>query len=194
MGSAKTTGALHAARRYIRMDFKVTLLRPKISLRSHEKAGLLVTKNNESFPAIDIETFDEILPKAQSADVVWFDEIFLFPEEDKLFPLIQNLRRDKDILVSSLGADAKLSPFFKSMPQLLAVADDVIVCKADCDYCGAMGKATRTLFCADSSADIKTGDVFVGGTEAYIATCPECWSLLMELPPKSRRKQISDTR
>lgn len=187
MGSAKTTGALHAARRFVRLKKNVKLVRPLVSVRSHEKPGLLVTKNGESFPSIDVESAGEITDKVQDADVVWIDEPFLFDDETALFDIIQGLRKTKEILVSALGSDCYLQPFKRTMPRLLAVADDIVYCKADCDCCGAMGKATRTLICID---DIPPGQVHVGGMETYAATCPKCWTWLMSFPGGERKTRM----
>ena len=176
MGSSKTTGALHAARRYQRQKLAVKLVRPINRVRQYEKHGLLVTKNGETFPATELEAASDITKSVIDADVVWIDEVFLFKDEEILYDLIQGLRKTKEILVSALSADCYLTPFKQSMPKLLAVADEIIHCKADCDLCGEMNKATRTLLCIDG---IPQGQTHVGGGESYASTCPKCLTLLM---------------
>lgn len=184
MASEKSTGALHKAKRYQRLHKKVKLFRPKISIRSHEKPGLLVTKNGESFKSIDVDSAQEIKDFSNDCEIIWIDEPFLFSDEDVLFEIIQDLRKDKDILVSSLGSDCYLNPFKTTIPRLLAVADEIKQCKADCDCCGAMNKATRTLLCV---ANIPPGQIHVGGNESYGAVCPGCWTILMDLPADKRK-------
>lgn len=186
MGAAKTTGALHAARRYARMGIKVALVRPEISVRPHEQKGLLVTKNGESFPATEVVSAAEVVKAAGDAEVLWVDEPFLFDDEPVLFTELQEARRRKTILISAISADAELLPFGRTMPRLLAVADDIIHCKADCDVCGKMGQATRTLICVDYT----TCEKKVGGAESYSAACPTCWTVLQAIPPADRRQHF----
>lgn len=187
MGSSKTTKALHTARRYQRLNHKVVLFRPSTSRRSHESFGKLVTKNGEDFPAIETVSTEEIKPLSKEFDVVWIDEVFLFKDEDKLFDVIQDIRKDKEIIVSALGADCMMTPFGATMPKLLSVADNIIFCKADCDFCGGMNSATRTLLCVPATRE---GQTFVGGTESYCACCVGCWNFLMDLPAEKRKEAL----
>jgi thymidine kinase len=186
MGAAKSTGALHAARRYQRMGKKVALIRPAISVRQHEAKGVLVTKNGESFTAFEVDSAAEVAKAAAEAEVLWVDEPFLFDDEPILFDIIQALRKEKVVLISALGADAELRPFGRTMPRLLSVADEVIHCKADCDVCGGMNQATRTLICVDYTS----GEKKVGGTESYSAACPACWTFLQTVEPAKRRQHF----
>lgn len=175
--SEKSTRAAHAASRLQRLGFRVVLVRPLRSVREHERLqpGRLVTKNGYSFPSTDLETAAEITNAASGYDVVWIDEPMLFPDEELIFDAVQRLRRDSTVIVSGLAATSELEVFGTSMPRLLAVADEVTSCKADCDKCGAFGTATRSI-CLKR----KDGLVLVGGEETYQATCPACWRAHIE--------------
>lgn len=186
MGGAKTTGALHAARRYERLGFKVVLIRPKVSIRAHEAAGTLVTKNGERFPAKECSSSYDVGCLAKGADVVWIDEPFLFSSEHALFEVISELRKTSIILVSAIGCDCDQKPFGETMPKLLATADQINWCAADCDCCGDMNTGTRHVILVN----YVPGQPCPGGEESYSAACPECWTYLQQFPPPERRAKF----
>jgi thymidine kinase len=169
--SEKSTTALRIANRYCRLGQAVVLIRPKCAVRAHEVPGQLKTKNGLSFPSIDVETTAGVVPAACGYDVVWIDEPALFPDEPALYQAVQSIRRKSVVIVSGLSATSELDPFGTSMPALLAVADKIRILRADCDFCGRYGAATRSL-CVRP----KSGQVLVGGEESYRAACPRCWS------------------
>jgi len=170
----KSTKACQIARRFTRLAFNVMLVRPRCSIRAHERPGRLVTKNGLEFPSVDVDMVDEIEPaaEAQEASVVWVDEPALFPDEPYLFTVIQRLRQRLPMIVSGLSATSEIQPFGQSMPRLLAVADRVIVLRADCDFCGHFDSATRSMCLVP-----KDGQVLVGGAETYKAACQDCWEM-----------------
>jgi len=175
--SEKTTRAMRAAGRYKRLKKKVVLLRPARSIREWEKPGTLTSKNGQSFPSIDLETAGEIAEAAKGADVVWFDEPMLFPDEAKVFDAIQRVREHSIVMVSGLSATSEVEPFGSSMPKLLAVADEIVHLRADCDVCGDFNTATRSICLKE-----KRGQVLVGGEETYQAVCPACWQKMTTRP------------
>jgi len=185
MGAAKTTAALHLARRLQRLKKTIKLIRPLRSLRSHEKPGLLVTKNGETFPSTDLDDPTKI---ETDTDYLWIDEPFLFDNEHKLFDIIQNIRKTTDIIVSGIPATSELKPFGHSMPLLMSVADEITFHKADCDHCHTTNSASRTVYCGPD----KSSDIQVGGVESYGALCPLCWSILQEYPCNERKALLND--
>jgi len=186
MSSSKTTSALHMSRRLQRLGKSVTLVRPIKSIRDHEEKGILKTKNGESFPSTDLESSLDILSIPKS-DVIWIDEPFLFPDEEKLFDVVQEIRKNTQILISSLGADVNLAPFKISVPKLLASSDEVLHFKNDCDVCLGSGIATRTLLVADLSLD---NQVLVGSSNLFKSSCVNCWNEMMQISPKDRLSKI----
>lgn len=180
--SEKSTHTLRAARRYQRLHKRVVLVRPVQSIRPDpddpehgDRPGTLVTKNGEEFPSKDTGYARDILGFTVCKDVVWIDEPQLWPDEDEVFGIVTRLRREAVVLISGLSATSELEPFGESMPKLLAVADQIMLCKADCDEC-------RTFMTASRSRHIgrvpKKGQVKVGGVADYDADCPACWSAL----------------
>jgi thymidine kinase len=179
MCAAKTTGALHVARRYARHGKKVVLIRPISSRRGHElDSTKLSTKNGEMFPCYEVSHVEETCDLLTNADVVWFDEPNHFDDEEKLIKLIPIVRRASIVLISGLGSTSELEPFGKCMPFLLATADYVEWKTADCDICNTHGTATRSLYVGETP---KSGQLKVGGSEYYRPACSTCWNNLRKL-------------
>jgi len=108
---------------------------------------------------------------ADGCSAVWLDEPMLFDEESGVFDAVAILRQSRPILLSGCSADSDLNPFKISFPRLIAVADRVEFCRADCDGCATMGTATRSI-CLTG----KVEQVLVGGEETYRPLCPGCWT------------------
>ena len=188
MCSAKTTGALQAARRYGRHGSRVILVRPTRSRRAHEgEDGFLRTKDGTAFRAVDVSSANQIAEHCRGHDVVWIDEPTIFQDEADLAGVVADLRMDSIILISGLGATSELEPFGTSMPKLLAVADEVTWQTADCDICRSFGTATRSLFIGSK----KAGQVHVGGAENYRPACPACWTKIMTADGEARETLLS---
>lgn len=133
---------------------------------------MLKTKNGHRYPAIELDTATDILSAVVSADVVWIDEPMLFKDEELVFDIIRRVRKTAIVLVSALSATSELDVFGSSVAKLLAVADYIFFCNADCDNCKKVGVATRSFF-VDGE---KPAKVNVGGADVYQALCPSCWT------------------
>jgi thymidine kinase len=79
------------------------------------------------------------------------------------------LRKNVSVVAAGLDLDFRGQPF-GPMPQLLALADEVVKVRAVCMRCG--DDATRTLRTSGDGATI-----LVGAKETYEARCYRCWSL-----------------
>lgn len=172
VASAKSTHAMNYARRLQRQRRPVMLFRPSCSLRAHERIGVLRTKAGHEWPAVEVAKAAHIeaavLP---GIEVLWIDEPMLFDDEPDVYDVVQSLRRNYIILLSGLPATSELEPFGTSFPRLIAVADDVSWCKADCDFTGTMRTATRSVCLLP-----KEGQKLVGGEETYRPASPEAWN------------------
>lgn len=190
--SEKSTKACYEAMRYRRLGHSVILLRPSSSIRTRphpdveggvdpewDRPGMLVTKNGTSFESVDFDSIIEIESLAQGYDVVWFDEIMLAAAsephlQESAFAAIQRIRMDSLVLISGLSSTSELDVFTNLMAWLLATADEIEQCRADCDACGAFAAATRSVCLRE-----KIGKVLVGGEADYHAMCPSCWTAAM---------------
>jgi len=193
--SSKSTGALGMAYRFREQGRKVILIRPERSVRAYEALGDFRTKDGVSWPSHDVETHEQlqIVANETNPDVIWIDEPALFQDEQVsdtppwLFSTVCDLRRYYTILISGIGATSELEVFGKSLPLLMAIADEVIQCKGDCPWCDRMNVATRTVYLGDEE---KTTQDKVGGADMYQPACAECWSEMMHFAPSNRRLKM----
>jgi len=173
VASEKTTKALYAAKRLMRMGNDLVLVRPPCSRRAHEGSGeMLVTKGGEKWPCIEIRSALEIEEAAENADALWLDEPFMFDEQKKLYKVVKRILRKSNVLISTISATSEMEPISPSISALLAIADEVHHCRADCDDCQRLGNASRSWHLAGP----KTEKVKAGGEESYEPKCPSCWS------------------
>lgn len=133
---------------------------------------MLVTKGGDKWPCIEVKSSLEIEEAAEGADAVWLDEPFMFDEQKKLYKVVKRLLRKHDVLISTIAATSEMEPISPSVSALLAIADEIHHCRADCDDCQRMGNASRSWHLAGP----KTEKVKTGGEESYEPKCPRCWS------------------
>jgi len=174
VASEKTTKALCAAKRLMRRGYDLVLVRPPCSRRDHEKqhAGFLVTKSGERWPCIEITSSLEIETAADGADALWLDEPFMFEDQKKLYKAVRRVLRTCDVLISTISATSEMEPISPSISALLAIADEIHHCRADCDDCQHLSNATRSWHLAGP----KVEKVKTGGEESYEPKCPACWT------------------
>jgi thymidine kinase len=100
--------------------------------------------------------------------LVAIDEAQFFGPE-LVSAVVTLLRRNISVVAAGLDLDFRGLPF-GPMPQLLALADEVVKVRAICMCCG--DDATRTFRRSGERAT-----VLVGASETYEARCFRCWSL-----------------
>jgi thymidine kinase len=185
--SSKTTHALLVARQYEAIEKQVALFRPARSVRAFEGSDpyVIKAKNGLSFQvtanlSAPHEIRDLMLATFGGEDdffeppaLVWIDEPALFEDQAGLVRAVAEIRAEVPVLVSGLSMTSEGRVFGTAMPQLLALADEIVSCRAACERCGRVGIATRSEYRGPRGA--KSGDVLVGGTDVYAAVCAECW-------------------
>ena len=174
--SGKSTHACIMAERLRLRGHDVVLVRPHKSVRSSEirgdRPGMLVTKTGHKFPSIEITSAREIRDAAEGSTVIWVDEPFMLEHQDELHGILHEQRAERAVHISTLSATNDMVCISGQIAHLLSVSDEIIHCKADCEYCNAMGVATRSIYVGQAP---KTGKVKVGGASDYKAACPPCW-------------------
>ncbi len=101
-----------------------------------------------------------------NTSVVGIDEVQFFGPEivPNVLQLVESGRR---VYVAGLDLDFQGNPF-GAVPHLLAVADEVVKCKAVCVVCKKnAGRTYRTVDSKDR--------VLIGAGEAYQARCTDCY-------------------
>ncbi len=169
MFSGKTEELIRRIRRAQIARQKVAIFKPKVDTRysndhivSHSEAKLLSTV---------VQCSDEILAKAEDAQVVGIDEGQFF--DPGIVDVAEELANaGKRVIIAGLDQDYRGKPF-EPMPQLLAVAEYITKTLAICVVCGNPADRTQRITPAQER-------VLVGAKEAYEARCRKCFE-----PPKS---------
>ena len=164
MFSGKTEELIRRIRRAQIARQKVAIFKPKIDTRysndhivSHSEAKLLSTV---------VESSDEILARAQDAQVVDIDEGQFF--DQRIVDVAEELaNKGKRVIIAGLDQDYRGKPF-EPMPQLLAVAEYITKTLAICVVCGNPANHTQRLV---ANAE----RVLVGAQGTYEARCRACF-------------------
>lgn len=121
---------------------------------------------------------------AEHVDVVCIEEAQFFDMD--IVPLCTRLADcGIDVVVAGLDQDFRRQPF-GPMPQLLALADEVVKLRAICMKCGA--DASHTYRSIDGEpAHTNDPIVLVGATETYEARCRVCYEIKGSAKPKRGR-------
>lgn len=121
----------------------------------------------ETIPAIVISDLSEIQKHIkEDTRTVFIDEVqFLSGDGSSLIDL--SINKDIDIYIAGLSLTSELKPF-GSMPNILAIADEVEHFKAYCYDCNKHN-AVYTYCIADKSEDILVGN------SQYIPLCSDCY-------------------
>ncbi len=138
----------------------------------------IVTHNQRELPCWvlprDFSFTDLIVryPEIKKAEVIAFDEAQFFGLQ---FPEICEglVEMGKRVIVAGLDLDFKGDPF-GPIPNLLALADEVLKLTAVCQKCGNLATRTQRLI-GGKPAPKNAPVIQVGGKETYEARCRDCW-------------------
>lgn len=203
----------------------IVQIRPTSSRRQEEPEEFSLTKNGARFPCVYLDCIldleDTLNELKLEPDIVWLDEIHFWEnqsvhedlrewtekqeiaaEDIRRYPyvaeVITPLREKYMFLVSCIGADTNLKPICPSMGALLQTADRIYHEVADCDWCGSLNAATRSVYVGLDFADQdklkgnrQEALVELGGEETYKPACPECWIDIKNLPVEERIKLLA---
>ena len=136
---------------------------------SHEFEEDLTRKLNERHKievAEAVKSAEEILDHTQSVRVVGIDEAHFF-SNGLAAVVLKLVRSGKQVIVAGLNLDFQEKPF-PSMPELLALADEIVLVYALCTACNER-VATR------SQRLIPGDEQYVVGDAEYAARCLSCF-------------------
>jgi len=180
MFAGKTEELLRRVERARIAKKHVLLLKP--SLDTRYSAEEIVTHYGRSLPChrlppkISLEGLERLVgDELAAADVVAFDEAHFF---DRGFPALCEalVSRGKRVIVAGLDLNFRGEPF-GPMPELLALADEVLKLQAVCVVCGK--PATRSQRLIDGKPAREGPEILIGGLESYEARCRDCF-----VPPR----------
>ncbi len=165
MFSGKTEELLRRIRRAELARLPVQLFKHAIDTRYTE--GHVESHSSMRLPAIGAMTVAELRDKlSPQAWIIGIDEAQFY--EPGIVDFVVDLaNRGRRVLIAGLATDFRGQPF-GSMPQLLAVADEVTKLHAVCMVCGSPATCTQRL---TASTEI----VVVGAKDSYEARCRQCF-------------------
>lgn len=164
MFSGKTEELIRRLRRAQFAKQKVQVFKPLIDNRY--SAEDVASHSSQRLPSLPVGSAAEIMQKLHdSTRVVGIDEGQFFDTE--IVNVVTKLAdRGLRVIVAGLDMDWKGQPF-QPMPQLMAIAEEVIKQHAICMICG--DPATRTQKLIQENSQIQ-----VGASDAYEARCRNC--------------------
>ncbi len=183
MYAGKTEELIRRARRALYARKKVQVFKPSIDRRFED--AMVVTHmgvRHEAQAVPDVAALAAAIE--DDTDVVCIEEAQFF--DASIVNLVVGLADGGvDVVLAGLDQDFRRKPF-GPMPELLAVADEVVKLRAICMKCGR--PASHTYRTIDGKPAHK-GDpvILIGAAEAYEARCRACYELRGERKPRRRR-------
>lgn len=173
MYAGKSEELIRRARRALYAKRKVEVYKPSIDSRYDE--SMVVTHMGVKHEATPVRNVAELASRiSPDADYVVIEEAQFF--DDSIVDLaVQLADQGRDVVLAGLDQDFRRKPF-GPMPQLMAVADEVVKLRAICMHCG--NPASHTFRVIDGRpAHYDDPIVLIGATEAYEARCRKCFKL-----------------
>lgn len=173
MFAGKSEELIRRARRALYARRIVQVFKPAIDTRFDE--SMVVTHMGVRHDAIPVKSVIELRALVEPAtESVFVEEAQFFA--DGLPDLAVELAdKGKEVVLAGLDQDFRRRPF-GPMPELMAVADEVVKLRAICMSCGAPASHTyRSVDGRPAHADDPV--ILIGATEVYEARCRACFRL-----------------
>ncbi|HRI44454.1 MAG TPA: thymidine kinase [Fimbriimonadaceae bacterium] len=173
MFAGKSEELIRRARRALYARRKVQVFKPAIDTRFDE--AMVVTHMGVRHDAIPVKSVAELRGAVDPAtESIFVEEAQFFT--DGLPELAVDLAdKGKEVVLAGLDQDFRRRPF-GPMPELMAVADEVVKLRAICMSCGAPASHTyRSVDGRPAHADDPV--ILIGATEVYEARCRACFRL-----------------
>ncbi len=169
MFSGKTEELLRRLRRARFAKLNIKLFKPSIDNRY--STNQVVSHDANAIDATLADCATDILNHAADADVVGIDEAQFFKADivDVCKALAENGCR---VIIAGLDMDFMGKPF-GPMPQLMAIANDVLKVHAICVQCGSLAQ-----FSHRTSGG--RGLVVIGETNHYEPLCRRCYAIALK--------------
>ncbi len=167
MFSGKTEELLRRLKRAQIAKLEVQIFKPKTDTRYHETN--VVSHNSNSAQAISVENASAILLYGSNAQVIGIDEAQFF--DDELPSVCQKLaNKGIRVIIAGLDMDFEGKPF-GTMPNLMAIAEEVTKVYAVCMRCG--GAALYSYRLVNNK-----NQLLLGEKENYEPLCRSCYNNL----------------
>lgn len=168
MFSGKSEELIRRLKRAIIARLRVRCFKPIIDSRYHHSA--IASHSQQTIDAIPVNDVPAmagiVLQHLADFDVIGIDEAQFF--DDQLVNFVNTLvRANKRVIIAGLDTTFAGEPF-RPIPDLLAIADEVVKLSAICIRCGAPAVHSQRL---GNNSDT----VQVGTTGLYEARCRSCF-------------------
>lgn len=174
MYAGKSEELIRLARRALYAKKRLQVFKPRIDTRYDER--MVVTHMGVSHEAIPVASVMELEKKLKiRTQIVLIEEVQFF-DPSVVSLAVRLADRGLEVIVAGLDQDFRRQPF-GPMPQLLAVADEVIKLRAICMRCGAPASHTYRQI-EGKPARENDPIVLIGALETYEARCRNCYRLL----------------
>lgn len=161
MFGSKTTKMLSVLERASYQNKNVIAFKPKMDDRY--ASSEIVTHTGLRFPAINVNSGEQILSLSQDYDIVGIDEAFMI--DGVASAVLELFKKGKSVVVSSIQLSAS-GQVFEEIKDILPWATKVEICPAVCVKTGH--DAYYTVKKSETS-----GEIQVGGSDIYE---PRAWS------------------
>lgn len=163
MYSGKTSELIRRYNRYIISGKNSLLVKSVIDNRYDIQS--LCTHDLHKINAVSCKKLSN-LENLEDYDVICIDEIQFYEDNIEFIETMAN--QGKIIVASGLSGNYKRQPF-QNIPQLSALADNIIYLTAICMICKSEGAAFTKRISSESA------EVLVGSVEEYLAVCRKCY-------------------
>ncbi|MDX2075180.1 MAG: thymidine kinase [bacterium] len=167
MFCGKTEELIRRVRRAVIARQHVMVFKPAIDDRYSIEH--VTSHNGQNIQAISVNTPADILAMLTAdVTVVAIDEAQFF--DATLVDIVETMAsQDIRVIIAGLDMDFRGEPF-GPMPQLLALAEEVLKLHAICVVCGELANRTQRLI-NDNPARYDDPIILVGASESYEARC-----------------------
>jgi len=182
MFAGKSEELIRLARRALYARKKVQVFKPVIDNRYDESK--VVTHMGVKHEAASVRSVKDMRARLDpDTEVVLIEEAQFFDNSLASFA-VEFADKGVQVILAGLDQDFRREPF-GPMPQLLAVADEVVKLRAICVVCGAPASHTyRMIDGKPAHRDDPT--ILIGATESYEARCRNCFELRGTRPPSAK--------
>ena len=174
MGSGKSLELIRLAKTAELANKIVKVFKPALDSRSN--AVIKTRFGNIQIPALSFDVSKEIYHHINfESGVIIIDE-FQFINDESIINCVLSLSKNHHLIVGGLNKDFLGQPF-GYMPQIMALADEIILLKGVCSMCGQPGTETQRL--RNGIPDIHgpliiCGDENVKDSIQYECRCKNC--------------------
>jgi thymidine kinase len=164
MFSGKTEELIRRLNRAIIARKEVVIFKPELDQRY--SSDHVVSHNQSKIPAIAVGNTKLVLEMSKKHEVIGIDEAQFFDEG--LINVCEILAKEgKRVVIAGLDMDYLGKPF-GIMPQIMAIADEVLKLHAVCMQCGEQAVFSKRLHQASDT-------VLLGAKEDYEPRCRLCY-------------------